>query len=525
MSQTHGRALTSGRARTTIIAAVLIGLVLFVINALTKAPHVDEGDLASAAAALLDTGHFAFPMSYYYMPGARTEYFVPPLYYGTLAGWLSIFGRSIVAYRLFHVCFWALLVVAWTQISAKLGRSRAVVVIAAVLLALNYDLINLGISRYDVACAALNAAAIAAFLTFRESRFTIAVLAANVFLALSAITHPNAIFGLLGCALFVVGSGDWRRIRVRHVALGLLPYALAFGGWALIVDGRWSLFVEQMQYGARSKHVELGRPVSVVLDDVRIRWIELFAGWRSGVPVVMRAKTVFLILWLAAAFRLLIGRTADSVSTGLRRALAVFTLVSPVLLAFTDSLHLQIYVINVVPQCIAGLAIVLSDMWDDRPAWRPLLQVGVAGLAVFGVVTIAYRARKMELQHGYGRVIESIRLAIAENDLVVGPSELGFGLGFAKHVRNDPRLTSIGTGVLPTYIVRSAEQGELGFPASATCERSAVVQDSVDYVPVRLPDEASEYRVFRRATTAEASDHAVRLRYCHASPSEARARD
>ena len=227
----------SRKAWIAICSAFAIGLVLFVLNALTKAPHVDEGDLGSAAMSLLDRGHFSFPMAYYYLSNARSEYLLPPFYFGTLAGWFTIFGRSYVAYRLFHACFWLLLIAAWTQVSSRITRSTAAIVLSALLLALNYDLINLGISRYDIVCAALNAAALAAYVSLRETRFTLAVFATNTCLALSAITHPNAMFGLLGCVMLVIGSGDWRRIRLSHVALALLPYAVAFGAWSLMIDG------------------------------------------------------------------------------------------------------------------------------------------------------------------------------------------------------------------------------------------------------------------------------------------------
>jgi len=508
----------SGRARIAIGIAFAIGLVLFVLSALTKAPHVDEGDLGSAALSLLDNGHFAFPMAYYYLANARTEYLLPPFYFGTLAGWFEIVGRSYAAYRLFHACFWILLVAAWTQVSSRISRTTSAVVIAALLLALNYDLINLGISRYDIVCAALNAAALAAYLRLRATRFTLAVVASNTFLALSAITHPNAMFGLLGCAMLVIGSGDWRRIKLRHVALGLLPYAVAFGAWALIIDGRWSLFIEQMTYGARSKRVDLGSPFAVLADDIRVRWIELFSGWRSGVPVVMRAKSIFPLLWLVAAARLLFYPRGDAVETGLRRALALFSLASAVLLAFTDTLHLQIYVVNVVPQCTAVLAIALSDYWEDRPAFRPLLATGVAGLAVFGIVSITYRVRMMELQRGYGNVVQAIRGNLEDDGLIVGPSELGYAFEFTKHVRNDPRLTSIGEGKLPQYVVRTVEQGVLDFPTSATCEQSTAGMDSVEYVQVQLPDAVEKYRVYRRQSKITPSDRTFRLRYCHSVP-------
>lgn len=505
------------RVRITVVLALALGLTLFVLHALTKAPHVDEGDLASAGLSLLNTGHSAFPMSYYYKPGFRSEYLAPPFYYATLAGWFAVFGTSLTAYRLFHACSWFLVVACCAQLSARVSRVKSAAVIAAVLLALNYDLINLGISRYDIVCAGLNTAAVAAYIGWRATRFTLAVVAANACLALSAITHPNALVGLVGWVMLVVGSGDWRRVRLRHAVLGALPYVVAFGLWALMIDGRWSMFVAQMSDFSRSKRVDWRHPLSLIADDVRVRWIQLFSGWRPDVPAVMRAKSVFPLLWLAAAGRLIFVRRGDAVEAGLRRALALFSLVSPVLLAFTDSVHLQIYVVHVIPVGTATLAIAISDFWEDRPALRPWLTAGVAGLAMFGVASIAYRVRRMELQRDYAAVVEAIRGDLDQDAIIVGPSELGFAFGFAAHVRNDPWLASIGDGKTPQYIVTTLENSDLSFPTSATCEGNVARMDSVDYVPLTLPSDVKQYRGYKREASVPPVGQARRLRYCRSA--------
>src|SRR2546425_13202081 len=60
---------------------LLAGIALTSAHALTKVPHGDEGDLASAAASLLDRGRIAFPMEYAYLPSMRQQIYLSPPFY------------------------------------------------------------------------------------------------------------------------------------------------------------------------------------------------------------------------------------------------------------------------------------------------------------------------------------------------------------------------------------------------------------------------------------------------------------
>jgi 4-amino-4-deoxy-L-arabinose transferase-like glycosyltransferase len=116
----------SSALRLWIWTLLLVGIALLIAHALTKQPHTDEGDLASAATSLLDRGRVAFPMSYEYGPTVRDVYYLaPPFYPAALAAWFTPFGRSLFAYRLFHVAWALLLIVSWMRIT-RLGSTTAV---------------------------------------------------------------------------------------------------------------------------------------------------------------------------------------------------------------------------------------------------------------------------------------------------------------------------------------------------------------------------------------------------------------
>ena len=496
--------MTGERASPTlrlwIWTILLVGLALLTAHALTKQPHTDEGDLASASTSLLDRGRVAFPMSYEYGPTVRDVYYLaPPFYPAALAAWFTPFGRSLFAYRLFHVAWVLLLVVSWMRV-VRLGSTTAVsLAIGAGLLALNYDIVNLGVSRYDIVCAALNGAALAAYATWRADRLGRAIFVSNCLLALSALTHPYALFGLIGCLTLFLVSGDWRRLRLSHVLLAMVPYVLAFGAWAAMIGGHWDVMRAQIKMQAGTRVIDYSNPLRVIVSDFVVRWWELFAGWREGVPRLMRAKTLFLLLWAVVPFLALRRRSAEV--RPLRITVVVYTLAALLILPFTDNMHVQIYNMHVIVGLSALTAMAAADAWELWPRLRPAVLLAVAAMCLFCVGAIGFRVRERALQREFRPVQAYLEREVAGQDVAIAPSELGFGLGFQQHVRDDPELTSLNRGEMPKVIVVSKERNEV-VPAVVPCRdvRGAPVHDTTAYEEVPIPTPKESYRVLVRAS-------------------------
>jgi 4-amino-4-deoxy-L-arabinose transferase-like glycosyltransferase len=498
---THGQ--SSAALRRWIWAILLAGLALLAAHALTKQPHTDEGDLASTATSLLDRGRIAFPMSYDYGPTVRDVYYLaPPFYPAALAAWFAPFGRSLVSYRLFHVAWVLLLVVSWMRVVRRGSTTGVSLAFAAGLLAFNYDILNLGVSRYDIVCAALNAAAMAAYLTWRANRFGRAIVVANVCLALSALTHPYAVFGLLGCLALVLAYGDWRRLRVRHVLLGLAPYVVAFGAWIVMIGGHWDVMREQIAMQASTRVIDYGNPLRVVASDFVARWWELFAGWREGVPRIMRVKTLFLVLW--AVVPVLALRRRSAAVRPARIGVVAYTLSALLILPFTDNMHVQIYNVHVIAGLTALTAMAAADAWELWPRLRPAVLVAVAGICLFGVFAIAFRVRQRELQREYQPVQALLEREVGAQDLVIAPSELGFGLGFERHVRDDPALSSLNQGQMPKLIVEAKERNEPA-PDTVPCAGGSTVHDTTAYVEAPVHTPRDSYRVLMRVSPGDSA--------------------
>jgi hypothetical protein len=484
------------------IVLATAGLALVAGHALTKIPHSDEGDIASAAVSLLQRGKIAFPMEYNYVASVREEYFIPPFYPYALSGWFTIFGHSFESYRLFHVAWWAILIVASIRLSWQATGLKVTVPIAAALFALNYDLLNLSVSRYDVVCCALNGGAMAFYAGLRASRLRLAVLLACICLALSALTHPFAIFGLVGCLGIAVGCGDWRRVDVVTIASALAPFAIGFAGWALLIGNQGDVFIAQMAEQSKSKTIDWSHPMQVFLEDVAVRWWELFAGWRESVPVVMRGKTVFLVVWAAALPLALAHRTDDT--RGLRIGLVSYSVAVVLLLPLIDRGHLQIYNIHAIVGLTAAAAIVLTDMFLAYRSFQWPIILGVSALCAVGAFGIAGRISQQELQREYMPAAHLLATGIGPSDFVIAPPEFGFALGFQDHVRSDLRLTSLGQGgAMPRFIVESMDMGVGRTPTSVPCAVGGVAtNDSTLYTRVPLEAPRGYYSVYRRSDAA-----------------------
>lgn len=502
------------------LAALLAGLALAVAHALTKIPHMDEGDLASGAVSLLDRGRIAFPMSWHYPPSIRDAYFSAPFYYWALAGWFAGFGDSLASYRLFHMPWYVLLVVGWTAVARGASTARWIVPMTLALVALDYDVINLSISRYDIVCAALNAAAMGAYVRWREAQLLRAIVIANACLAASAITHPYAIFGLIGCVALVLATGDWRRVRVAHVAAATAPYAIAFGAWALtIVD--WAAFAEQRTIMLSTKRVGFADPLGTLVTDFTLRWWRLFAGWRPDVPAMMRAKTLFLVLWGVVLVCLV--PLGDRARRPVRIAMLVYALATLLLLPFSDTLHLQVYNLHAVAGLSAASGVVLAELAGRG---RPIASIAIAvaaGTALFAAAALGYRIRQRDLHFEHEAAVETVRRVLPPTGYLIAPSTFGFEFGYWRRVRSDHYLVSIASGALPDVIVESAEHGFRATPSRPLrCLPGVVVQDTTHYVEAPLTTPRSFYRVLERVTKpadfARASHRIVRACPAPATP-------
>lgn len=451
------RAAAERRYRTIVAAALSAFVVLAALLAFTRPPQGDEGHFANAGAALAADGRFVMPMWTEWIATLdQRVYSNMPLYFLALGGWFKAFGVSWWSMRALSIGLGVALVVSLVSIARSISRDRATAVAALLLVALSYEIVNFSSARYDVMTAALSAAALASYLTLRERSLGRALGVANALQAAACLTHPYAIFGMLGLAVFAL-SLDWRRLRARHVALAALPYAVAAGAWGAYIAQDVAMFRDQFGTNASGRMAGASNPLAMIWSDVRDRYVGRFAGWRPGAPAVMRVKILLLLAYVG-------GVVVCIASPAIRanraaRALVAHAIGSVVLLALIDATKWYVYLIYVVPVLTLCLALA-AGAWYRAGGWRRhAVRGGLAAYGLFGVASVAYRVRLDVHHRAYLPAARYLQRQVRPGDLVMAGGEFGLELGFARHVLDDP-LLGFRNGRVPDYFVISTATRE-----------------------------------------------------------------
>jgi hypothetical protein len=431
---------------------MLLAIFLFgsSVLAVVKAPHEDEGAFASAAVALAAEGQLKMPMWANWIPSLeRTMFITMPLYFVQLAGWASLFGSSLYLLRFDSVLWGLVLVWSWYGMLRRLSVGHpAVPILGLVFIAGNYDVMNLTSARYDPMVAGLNAAGMFAYVYWRQDSVRRAVLASNICLALAAVTHPYALFGIVGVAILFL-TLDRAHCSLRLLLWAALPYAVTLGAWGLYIAHHPQDFLEQMAVNSTDRLRYLAAPWEAIRTDVIERYWRSFAGFRPDTPVYMRVKLFVLIAYLA-------GFAGCLATPAIRRrpewlALVLYGAACFLMLMFLEGMRWYVYFIHALPAYGAVLAIWLGVLWSRRH-WRPAIAAVAAVFVLYSLTTVAYRWRLNEYWTVYQPTLEYLQARVRPGDLVIASSEFGPGLGFREHVLGD-RSMELRNGRVPRFVV------------------------------------------------------------------------
>src|ERR1700722_14713859 len=242
--------------RSTPVFVCLITVLylsLAVMGALTTRPWCDEGWFSNPAENLITTGSMSTsvldPTSTWRgvnLQGIdRHTYWVMPLYILAQAGWYGITGFSLISMRLFSVLWGLVAMACWYVILKRLSGSTAIGLLAVALLSTDFQfLLTAGDGRMDMMTAALGSAALACYLTLRESNLSRAIFISQLLAEASFFTHP---LGLLAAAglVFVSLYYDRQRLRPVHLLLLAIPYVAGAAGWLFYILQSPSDFLPQ----------------------------------------------------------------------------------------------------------------------------------------------------------------------------------------------------------------------------------------------------------------------------------------
>jgi 4-amino-4-deoxy-L-arabinose transferase-like glycosyltransferase len=449
-------ARAAARSHTMAVAFVL---VLYLVGAgllaWVRLPQRDEGQVANAGYELAYHGRLAMPMWTPWIPTMdRYVYATMPLHYVQLAPWVRAFGPGIRAERANTVLWGLLLVLSWYAIVRMVTHDRTAALLGVTLVGLNYDVINLTSARYDPMCAALAAGGLAVYLGWRERALVRAVAAANACFAAAMLTHPFGVTGPVSFAIFFLLL-DWRRLSPKVIAAAAVPYAVGFGAWGLYILQDPAAFHSQMEANVPQRFISLANPWRAAVNEVWNRYLVSYAGWRPDAPVLMRVKVLFLAAYVVSAIGVLTLRRLRSNRAVV--ALVMSAAAAALVIMLADSLQRYVYLIYVLPACVAILAIWSRELLARGGAWRTLIIAAVVAWVVFSAGTLAFRIRLNDYDRLYRPTLAYLQQHVAPGDRVIAGGEFGPGLGFASHVLEDAKL-GYGTNRKPEWIVFDKSQ-------------------------------------------------------------------
>jgi hypothetical protein len=356
-----------------------------------------------------------------------------------------------------NAVFWGLIfVVAWSAIVRAVSQSDVTGLLGAALIGLNYDVMNLTSARYDPMAAALSAAGVAFYLSLRERHLERGLILGNACIAASMLTHPFGLFGLLGFGIFFLFL-DASKISGRVVLAAVGPHLVLFGAYGLYILEDPSDFVRQLSTNAHGRLASPMHPWDVLTSEIRERYLENYAGWRSDVPPLMRVKVLFLIGYLASLVGVLI-------TPSLRRSARVMALTAWAVLAFfvlalMDSNRWYVYLLHILPIFTAVMAVWFGSLFNRGGMWRYAVTAATAASIVFAAGTVVLRARIDDYDRVYVPALTYLQQHVKPGQLVTAGGEFGPGLGFADHVLDDTHF-GFKNGRRPDWIVYDKSHDE-----------------------------------------------------------------
>jgi hypothetical protein len=426
--------------------SLFVGLAI--ASNLTYRPEVDEGMFASPAINLVAEGHFGTTiLDTTGTSLTRIEqrtYWVMPLFLLNVAAFFKVLGISLFTMRLVSTFWGIILLVSWYFISLKLSENKNIALLGTGLIAVSYMVIvTASMARMDMMSASLGFAGIAVYLVFREKNFSTAIIFSQTLVMLSGLSHSNGIIAFFGL-IFLTLYFDLRQLRFRHILLAAVPYLIGGIGFGIWAWQDFKAFQDQFTDNARMSGRLSGfiSPFQGFLREFTERYPSAFGlnantGGHTG-PIYL--KSLILLFYIA-------GVLGVALTKQLRQnrnyfALLVLVGIYFAALAILDGQKQTYYLIHIIPLYVACLAIWLYWVWNNYS--HLLIRVGLIG-SVFVFIAlqiggIGLRIKQNTRGHFYDPTIAYLKENSTEKDLIMGKSDLAFGLGFPKNFVDDGRF-------------------------------------------------------------------------------------
>lgn len=372
-----------------------------------------------------------------------------PVFFVAEGIWMKLFGLHLLALRSLVIVCGVVSVLAWREILARLGMERGALLLATALIAWDYGYLTRSVDgRMDMLSAMFGVTGLACYLRLRESRFTLAIGVSQTLLMLSALSHPvGGSLNLLGFLFFLLRD-DLRKIRWFHIPLAAAPYLAGLAGWWLYISQDPQLFVKVFSSNTANRLDGLRSPLVSLKREIVERYFGPY-GLRSP-GLLAKPKLVIPVIFFAGVAATLLTRAVrrNEASGTLLKLLGIYFAA----LMFQDNLKFGNYLVHIFPLYAAVLAGWIAWAWRNQRLPRVLLGAFVAAFLALQLSGAVYWVVKNPYARNYLPAVAFLRGNVKPAELIMGPAELAFELGFDTNLIDDTLLGYHG-GKTPVWIV------------------------------------------------------------------------
>ncbi len=468
------------RLLALLVIVWIVALTVLVLGATHRIPRPDEGHFSSPAYNL---SHFGFPGTTTVDPDAsgllridKRTYWTMPLYMLAEAAWFLVFPATILSARLLTIVL--LIPVGWQlyRIVESLTNDRRTALIAATLLPADYAFMYAAVSaRPDVLCLLFGLSAIASYLRLRSVSLLKALAVANFWLALSALSHPNALLHLAAFAALVL-IYDRHRFTWRMFAAVACVYLLMMTPWLIYASVDFEAFMAQMRAnGANNGRVtQTLNPPSLFTGELS-RYASAYG--LDSHQLLPKLKSWTLVLYIAALFVTWRIRMRPGIKTLLLLWLAYFGVQT----VFNQKL--SVYLVHILPLYSALLAAAAVFVWHRYPRIRFAVPVAL-GVSVLIQCGGMFWTSRQHTEVEQAAAASFLRSHATRAAVINGSSTLVYALGFDRRLTEDHAL-GLTTGKQPDVIVTDDNYTEsFALMASRRPELYAKVHTRLTTYPV-----------------------------------------
>lgn len=458
--------------------SILLGLLaLFPLLGLAFArvmyPIDDEAFFASPAFNLITKGFFGTTViesaGSPYKGLDQATYWIQPLHSLALAAWGRMFGFTLWSQRALSVAFGVIDLCCWFLILRALTRRLEIALLGLVLLSVNYDVLSAAAGgRMDMMSGTLAHAALAAYLTLRETSLRRALSFGFTLAVLAGLTHPLG--GLLSLANLglAIAYFDRTRLEWRHAVIVLAPFVIGGALWGTWIAQHPDFFVAQFFGNASdtgsgvSRLASLADPARGLVRFARNVLDHHYGAYGSTESWSTRIKLVIPLVYLCALVAALVVsplRRQPGVAFGLLLFVAQYVLVA--LIEARLKVQYFFYVLILPPVLIS-----LEWQWaaEGRRWKRAVFVAACAALLLVQSARIAHSLRSNAYETRFAPYVRLLERSPYRGQSFWGSAEWAYAVGFDNIVEDN--LFGFYSGRKPRYIIletdvlRSLLQGE-----------------------------------------------------------------